>query len=455
MSTPTTYVSPNQWIVKQASWRLWHDINNFVDAYTAEHQHELEQPWFQEWYTFYHTLQAGNRNRDHQVNAFTLTNNPDATVTECLRKVIALIPDLHKYIHIIESNDKGNLRCKIEPYGFQTPKKTIKSPPSSPTSAATSSKPATTNRFDTLSSTIDDQEPTHDDTIDTSAVTTVVNNVNTVSTSVPAEDISVTTTDELEIVEDLIPHLQFESNTTTDPLLGQILQPSSLRNDKNDFPSTSSSTSTPTSVKKSHQQQIKDSFFKAKTGAANALRNLSYKSGDSKTKSGISKTNQELNPMLRTSSFTSSLSQSNIFGKSKLSKHDDDSVITIDESTTDNSHFAPAKPSAQATISDVQALLNKFDPNIIHKRLQSMRASISTMKTNLQSTADHIHSTFISKLRNDTQMELESFELQCHTRITNVISDCEHQLQQQKLQFEKELATLRKDFKNEHNEIKK
>ena len=50
-----------QWTGKKAAYKIWTEINDFVDAYTATDPKQLHQEWYQEWYRIYHVGRIGVR----------------------------------------------------------------------------------------------------------------------------------------------------------------------------------------------------------------------------------------------------------------------------------------------------------------------------------------------------------------------------------------------------------
>ena len=110
------------WTGKATAYKLWCDVNVFVDTYTSTHQTELESEWFRTWYGYFHTAQIGESNINLQLAAYVIVGNPNATLMDCVNKLTTLIPALSDYLHIHQISDNGNIRYTIDSYGFKTPK---------------------------------------------------------------------------------------------------------------------------------------------------------------------------------------------------------------------------------------------------------------------------------------------------------------------------------------------
>ena len=140
-------LSPTFWIGKRSAYRLWQSIHTFVQDYTAENQDQLQAPWFNTWYNYFEVIKIGDENRDFQMTAYIITSNPDASVYDCFETICNLIPNLRSYYMVQEKSSTGSLRCKIQRYGFTTPKTSIKTPPRKQKPPLLDSKPNQTNRY--------------------------------------------------------------------------------------------------------------------------------------------------------------------------------------------------------------------------------------------------------------------------------------------------------------------
>ena len=113
-----------QWTGKSSAFKLWNDINGYVDSYTATHQSHLESEWFKRWYELLHTAHFGESNVSFQLAAHLITGNPHATVIDCIQKLMQSIPELSTYLRLHQKSDAGNVRYTLDPYNFTTPHRT-------------------------------------------------------------------------------------------------------------------------------------------------------------------------------------------------------------------------------------------------------------------------------------------------------------------------------------------
>ena len=114
-----------RWTGKGTAFKIWRDVNQYVENFTTENPHELESEWFKQWYNHYHNTKIGDENISIQVAALVITGNPEATIYECLQSLFKLIPHLKHHITIQEIGKvNGNVRYFANGYGFKTPSRT-------------------------------------------------------------------------------------------------------------------------------------------------------------------------------------------------------------------------------------------------------------------------------------------------------------------------------------------
>ena len=139
-SSDSIFKTTSSWIDKLSTYKLWQHIDEYVTNYTSEHQSKLESDWLRKWYFLTNQINVGNKSRDFQVIALSLTSNSDATIKECINVVLDIIPSPREHFSIIEvSMDKGTFKYKIDKYIFTTPKEKRKlQPPPLPVTKKTS-----------------------------------------------------------------------------------------------------------------------------------------------------------------------------------------------------------------------------------------------------------------------------------------------------------------------------
>ena len=99
-----------RWTGKGTAYKVWHDVNKYVESFTAENPHELEKPWFKTWYTHFHTNQIYNDTLPLQLAAFVITGDPHSTIHNCVLVLFQLIPQLEQHLIIQEvGRHNGNL----------------------------------------------------------------------------------------------------------------------------------------------------------------------------------------------------------------------------------------------------------------------------------------------------------------------------------------------------------
>ena len=155
--TESSVASTTFWIGKPSTHKLWQNINDYVSDYTAEYQAELQSEWFRKWYFLINDIKIGDKSREFQVIALSLTSNPDASIKDCINAAFDLIPNLREHFTILEINaDKGTYKCKMDKCTFTTPKeKLIAKSPTRPTTKQTTN--VNSNRYASLQ--VDDDEP--------------------------------------------------------------------------------------------------------------------------------------------------------------------------------------------------------------------------------------------------------------------------------------------------------
>ena len=89
-----------RWTSKGTAYKLWNDINKYVESYTAENPHELESEWFKKWFNSFHKNQIGDESLPIQVAALVITTNPHASIHECVLVLFNLIPKLREHLVI-------------------------------------------------------------------------------------------------------------------------------------------------------------------------------------------------------------------------------------------------------------------------------------------------------------------------------------------------------------------
>ena len=108
-----------RWTGKGTAYRIWTDINKYIESYTSKNPHELESSWFKKWYNYYHVTKIGNEHISVQVAALVITGKPDATIHDCLMTLFRLIPKLNQHLVIQEiGKANGNARYYTNEYGF-------------------------------------------------------------------------------------------------------------------------------------------------------------------------------------------------------------------------------------------------------------------------------------------------------------------------------------------------
>ena len=114
-----------RWTGKGTAYKIWKDVNTYVESYTSEHPHELQSSWFQKWYKFYHESKIGDETISVQVAALVISGNPHASIYDCVQILFHLIPDLKQHLIVQEiGKHNGNIRYYLNEYGFCTPTRT-------------------------------------------------------------------------------------------------------------------------------------------------------------------------------------------------------------------------------------------------------------------------------------------------------------------------------------------
>ena len=149
-----------KWTGKGTAYKIWRDINNYVDTYLSEHQHELESPWTKKWQELFLKRKIGEEEVGAQVAAVMITGDPLATIYDCIQTLFKLIPELKEHLVIQEIGKlNGNVRYFMEDYGFRTPAKTVPPPKEIPKQHSEPPPTTTFNRFEPFTDTSINDEP--------------------------------------------------------------------------------------------------------------------------------------------------------------------------------------------------------------------------------------------------------------------------------------------------------
>ena len=162
-----------RWTGKGTAFKIWRDVQEYVENYTTENPHEMESVWFKKWYGYYHTMKIGEDSISHQVAALVITGNPEATIYECIKTLFSLIPNLQHHLTIQEIGKvNGNVRYFTNEYGFKTPTQTASPSTIQNKKIEEIQPPETKNRFDILqdddehAELMDDRSPEVNSTVD-------------------------------------------------------------------------------------------------------------------------------------------------------------------------------------------------------------------------------------------------------------------------------------------------
>lgn len=160
----------NQWIGKNTTYRVFNEVDDYINAYCSENQPALETEWFTKWYEWYHKeggYNIGNKDSSIQVQSLALTGNIHSSVHQIITALIDLIPPLKNDFTINEINKQGNIKYTLQPY------QSITSPnPYTPTTAiapslnTTKTTIPTINRFSLLQNDDDNDDDDENEEID-------------------------------------------------------------------------------------------------------------------------------------------------------------------------------------------------------------------------------------------------------------------------------------------------
>ena len=136
-----------RWTGKGTAYRIWTDINKYIESYTSKNPHKLESSWFKKWYNYYHISKIGDETLPLPVAAIVITGNPHASIYDCVKVLFNLIPNLQQHLIVQEiGKNNGNIRYYLNEYGFQTPSRTA-SPASFTESQVRPANTTISNRF--------------------------------------------------------------------------------------------------------------------------------------------------------------------------------------------------------------------------------------------------------------------------------------------------------------------
>ena len=102
-SMPNTRTSTKfiPWTGKGTAYRLWLEINKYVEEYAHVHPQTKETAWYKRWSEVYSVGNLAAPAVSLQVATAFLIQNPKGTIKSCLDYLFDLILDLSKYLLIL------------------------------------------------------------------------------------------------------------------------------------------------------------------------------------------------------------------------------------------------------------------------------------------------------------------------------------------------------------------
>ena len=409
-STVASNLSTSFWIGKQSAYKLWQNIAQFVTDYCAEDPaHMAKGDWFNQWYHLYEIIRIGDKTREFQMVALAITQNPDASVHDCLLELIKLIPELKSYLTIEEKNDAGNVRVSMKKYGFQTPsaKNTIKSPTAKEVPPNLPDKKSQ-NRYQGFIDYDNDNNLEDSTILDTelNLPTTIPNQSFTLEQHT-ASDISVQTKD---ITQDLHNQMDTELITSNKVYTQQKLQ------------------AQPTS-----------SFKNITNKTRNAFRNLAFKTQDFAN-------DRDFATMLK----------SGVFNNEKGEKDSGESLhdvniqnVTNDDVKKDIGLMQMERKNLSNKLRETKNFLRDMNWDAITNGAVQLQHKFNDLVSKLDTHASTIASKFSHDMHVEQQCALRSFKTDCvvessHIK-TKVLAEIKNQM---RVEFEKELEDQAKFFES-------
>ena len=121
-----TTIHPHiRWTAKGTAFKIWCDINTYVEAILRDDPSLVNSNWYQRWNNIFNTALIGKPETPQQVASFVIANSPKATIYDCIKILWKLIPNLTVYLQVYKLGQRnGNVRYEFLPYDFQPVKST-------------------------------------------------------------------------------------------------------------------------------------------------------------------------------------------------------------------------------------------------------------------------------------------------------------------------------------------
>ena len=423
-SSDSSVKTTSFWIGKPSTHKLWQHVDDFVTDYTSEHQSDLQSEWLRKWHFLMNDIRIGDKNRDFQVIALSLTSNPDATIKECINAALDMIPSLREHFAILEMNtDKGTFKCKIDKYKFTTPKEKQKarSPPRPVTKKASNAN--NTNRYASLQ---DDEELDIDIRNPEQTVT--------FATEKPPPEVN-------EVILE-----QYSASTLSEH---SKLTPVNIQEEfKNEDPKQAD-----------NQPKISDytsPFSRFKNNTTNALRKAAYKAQDfaqDRDIPNILKNNPIINSVRSTPPFSNAKQNQNAEVIDIDNMDDLNDVMNIDIKR-DLNIMQNERKAMNMRFKELKEIVDTFEWENVENGAKQLHNKYMECVTNLNNHASRLTTTINTTLNREQTRVFSTFKQECSLEMHKMRVDFNNELNNQKQKYQAELLKEKKNHMKEMTTLK-